>query len=252
MSPEKKFLLENIKQITALSKRHTSHTLQFKGKQLPLVRQVICLGVTSVCCRGRKRKRLKTLLLSLWPPTLNPLLNLSFLCWLPCSKINFKLSFPKAALTMLSDWFLYLFLHQMQLNTFSLWNICTPLLWLVNFYQLPNIYNVPGKWDSLSILVAPCSPVLNGGVGVGRWNTLFPLKANANHSKGLLSRTSTLLTTVTDCQLWHFRPSPSLTPTIGFWSNLPFEFKVVSVKITLVSPAPVWYAQTTSGVLRAF
>ena len=82
-----------------IKKVHISH-VTVQGKRLPLVRQVICLGVISVCCcRGRKRKRLKTLLLSFWPPTLNPRLNLLFLCSLPCLKINFKLSFLKAALT---------------------------------------------------------------------------------------------------------------------------------------------------------
>ena len=44
---------------------------------------------------------------------------------------------------MLSGWLLYLFLHQMQLNILPLRNI--PPLLLINFYQLPNIYNVPEK-----------------------------------------------------------------------------------------------------------
>lgn len=58
MLPEKKFLN---KQIIVISKKYPSYVLQFNGKWLPLVRQVICLGVISdCCCRGKKRNRLKT------------------------------------------------------------------------------------------------------------------------------------------------------------------------------------------------
>ena len=60
-------------QIIVITEKYISHVLQFKGKLLPLVRQVICLGVISgCCCQGRKRKRLNSMLQSLHHLYLTP------------------------------------------------------------------------------------------------------------------------------------------------------------------------------------
>lgn len=127
--------------MTVLSNKHPPCMLRFHGKRVPLVRQVICLGVASDCCCREKKGRLKTLLPCPSAPHPTPT-SYSF-----CADrtVTSQLQ-TKVSESSLSEPTLLVTVPIPSPNatgTHFLSRVSPPLL--VNFYQLPNFYTVLGK-----------------------------------------------------------------------------------------------------------